>query len=81
EAINGAPAPVLAIDLPSGLDANTGAILGAAVRADITATMGARKVGFTLLEGPGLVGQVEVVDLGLPPSVIARCAGSPISES
>jgi len=81
EAINGAHSPVLAIDLPSGLDANTGAILGAAVRADVTATMGARKVGFALREGPGLVGRVEVVDLGLPPAVIARCAGRPTSES
>jgi len=77
DAINGAGSPVLAIDLPSGLDANTGAILGAAVRADVTATMGARKVGFTLGEGPAHVGEVEVIDLGIPPTVIERAiAGS-----
>jgi NAD(P)H-hydrate epimerase len=77
EAINGAGSPVLAIDLPSGLDANTGAILGMAVRADVTATMGARKVGFALGDGPAHVGEVEVIDLGIPPTVIERAsAGS-----
>lgn len=77
EAINAAGAAVLAIDLPSGLDANTGAILGTAVRADVTATMGARKIGFARGAGPGLVGQVEVIDLGIPASVIERArAGS-----
>lgn len=81
EAINGAAGAVLAIDLPSGLDANTGAVLGVAVRADVTATMGARKVGFTLGEGPGLVGEVEVIDLGVPPSIIARCARSSTAGS
>jgi NAD(P)H-hydrate epimerase len=77
EAINAAGGAVLAIDLPSGLDADTGAILGAAVRADVTATMGAKKVGFALGEGPGLVGEVEVIDLGIPPTVVLRAtAGS-----
>jgi len=77
EAINGAGSPVLAIDLPSGLDANTGAILGVAVRADVTATMGARKVGFALGDGPAHVGEVEVIDLGIPKTVIERAsAGS-----
>ncbi|MHC4970699.1 MAG: NAD(P)H-hydrate epimerase [Planctomycetota bacterium] len=77
EAINSAGSAVLAIDLPSGLDADTGAVLGAAVRADVTATMGAGKVGFALGEGPALVGEVEVIDLGIPPSVVERAtAGS-----
>ena len=75
EAINGAGSPVLAIDLPSGLDANTGAVLGAAIRADVTATMGARKVGFALGEGPAHVGEVEVIDLGIPPTVVERASG------
>jgi hydroxyethylthiazole kinase-like uncharacterized protein yjeF len=72
EAINAARGAVLAIDLPSGLDANTGAILGSAVRAEVTATMGAGKVGFTRGEGPGLVGEIVVVDLGIPPTVLER---------
>ncbi|MHC4493884.1 MAG: NAD(P)H-hydrate epimerase [Planctomycetota bacterium] len=77
EAINGAGSSVLAIDVPSGLDANTGAILGAAVRADVTATMGAPKVGFRLGDGPAHVGEVEVIDLGIPPTVVERAtAGS-----
>lgn len=77
EAVNAAGAAVLAIDLPSGLDANTGAVLGAAVRADVTATMGARKVGFARGAGPDLVGEVEVVDLQIPAWVVERArAGS-----
>jgi NAD(P)H-hydrate epimerase len=74
EAVNRAEAAILAIDLPSGLDADTGEILGVAVRADLTATMGAAKVGFDLAEGPAHVGEVEVVDLGIPPAVIERAA-------
>jgi NAD(P)H-hydrate epimerase len=81
QAINDAPGAVLAIDLPSGLDANTGEILGVAVRADATATMGAKKAGFALGAGPDLVGEVEVIDIGIPPSVIARCAAMPAAGS
>jgi len=72
EAMNAAGAPVVAVDLPSGLDANTGRILGVAVRAAVTATMVAPKTGFTLGEGPRLVGEVVVVDIGVPPSVVRR---------
>jgi len=70
--INGAGVPVLAIDIPSGLDADTGAVLGVAVRATVTATMAAPKAGFTLGEGPTHVGRVVVVGLGFPASVVAR---------
>jgi len=75
-AVNEAPGQILAIDLPSGLDANTGLPLGMAVRADVTATMAAPKVGFGLASGPELVGRVEVVDIGIPRSVIARLAAT-----
>ena len=74
QAINEAPGTVLAIDLPSGLDANTGLPLGVAVRADVTATMAAPKVGFELGQGPDLVGRVEVIDIGIPTAVIDRVA-------
>ncbi len=61
----------LAVDLPSGLDADTGRVIGAVVTAHRTATMGARKVG--LVSAPGFVhcGEIEVVDIGIPAGVIA----------
>jgi hydroxyethylthiazole kinase-like uncharacterized protein yjeF len=60
-------APVIAVDVPSGVDADTGAVTGMAVRADITVTFGALKPG--LLVGAGAVhsGLVELVDIGLVP--------------
>lgn len=72
EAINAAPAPTVAVDLPSGLDADTGAIHGVAVCADLTVTMVAEKVGFALGEGPAHIGDVEVVDIGAPREAIER---------
>jgi hydroxyethylthiazole kinase-like uncharacterized protein yjeF len=62
-ALTGAPA--VAVDLPSGVEADTGAVPGEAVRADVTVTFGCLKPG--LVVGPGAVhaGVVEVVDLGL----------------
>ncbi|MBB3049111.1 hydroxyethylthiazole kinase-like uncharacterized protein yjeF [Prauserella isguenensis] len=57
-------APVLAVDLPSGVDPDTGAVDGPAVRAVATVTFGARKPVHLL--GPGRCGDVTLVDLGLP---------------
>jgi len=71
-AMNEAGCPVLAVDLPSGLDANTGQVLGAAVRATVTATMVAPKVGFERMDGPAHVGRIVVVDIGVPPSLVER---------
>lgn len=67
-----APGAVVAVDVPSGLDANTGERLGVCVPAAVTATMVAPKIGFTLADGPALVGDVEVVDIGVPPELIRR---------
>lgn len=75
-AMEASGAEVVAVDLPSGLDANTGTVLGAAVKAAVTATMVAPKVGFALAEGPRLVGEVRVIDIGIPPAVVARVAGT-----
>ena len=68
--INAADKPVLAVDIPSGLDANTGHVLRAAVRATLTATFVLPKQGFTLCEGPAHVGNVSVVDIGVPLELI-----------
>lgn len=65
-AINQAHKKVLAIDIPSGLDCDTGQPLGTAIHADHTLTMVAPKQGFTASEAKSHVGQVEVVDIGLP---------------
>lgn len=64
--INEAGCPVLALDLPSGLHADRGEMLGAAVRADLTVTFVAPKVGLHTGAGPDLAGTVHCADLGLP---------------
>jgi NAD(P)H-hydrate epimerase len=80
-AMNRAGCPVLAVDLPSGLDANTGEARGEAVRATVTATMVAPKIGFTRRDGPAHVGRVVVVDIGVPPSVVDRAIrAAPVGE-
>ena len=65
-AVNAAKRPVLCVDMPSGLDADTGAVLGEAVCANRTATFAASKIGFTLCDGPTMAGDVTVVDIGVP---------------
>src|SRR6266705_6777229 len=58
-------AHVLAIDLPSGVDASTGEVAGAAIRADETVTFHGRKVGLVIAPGRFHAGTVHVVDIGL----------------
>jgi hydroxyethylthiazole kinase-like uncharacterized protein yjeF len=62
-----AGATVVAVDLPSGIDADTGTVDGPAVRADITVTFGALKPGLLIDPGAGHAGTVELVDIGLGP--------------
>jgi len=57
----------LAVDLPSGIDADTGEVDGPAVRADVTVTFGALKPGLLIDPGSGHAGVVELVDIGLAP--------------
>ena len=65
---NGPGGPlVVAVDLPSGIDADTGAVDGAAVRADVTVTFGTWKPGLLIDPGAGHAGVVELVDIGLGP--------------
>jgi NAD(P)H-hydrate epimerase len=65
ERINDAGIPVVSVDIPSGVDASTGEIPGAAVRADATVTMHALKVGLVVAPGRFHSGEVEVADIGL----------------
>lgn len=65
-AANAAAAPVIAVDIPSGLSGETGQVLGAAVRADLTVTFQLPKTGFQAPGAPDYTGEVAVVDIGIP---------------
>ncbi|HTQ04448.1 MAG TPA: NAD(P)H-hydrate dehydratase [Polyangiaceae bacterium] len=69
ERIVAARKPTLALDLPSGLDADTGAALGVAVRADVTATFARKKRGLCTPAGAEYAGDVVVVPIGIPPAI------------
>jgi ADP-dependent NAD(P)H-hydrate dehydratase / NAD(P)H-hydrate epimerase len=69
-AVNASAAPVIAVDIPSGVDGTTGAVSGDAVWADLTVTFGAAKTGAVLLPGAERSGTVRVVDIGFPPSLM-----------
>jgi len=71
-----AGATVVAVDLPSGIDADTGAMEGPAVRADVTVTFGAIKPGLLIDPGAGHAGAVELVDIGLGPYLETEPAAS-----
>jgi len=72
--VNERTAPTVALDVPTGLHSDTGAVLGTAVRADRTVTMAAPKVGLRTGNGPPHAGPVDVVDIGIPPFVLDRVA-------
>lgn len=69
-----ADTPRIAVDIPSGLHADTGMILGTCIRADHTATYGCAKPGQLLQHGPELCGQLHVLDIGIPPAAVAALA-------
>lgn len=77
EALNRSGAPAVSLDIPSGLDADTGEVLGAAVRACHTITFAAEKLGFGLGSGPAFTGRIHVVDIGLPRALWAPALGAP----
>lgn len=76
--MNACGRPVLALDVPSGLDADTGAVRGVAVRAARTLTFIALKPGLLTLDGPDHVGDVELADLGLDAQARAAASGTRI---
>ena len=69
-AINHLPTPILSVDLPSGLDADTGHPLGTCAQADRTVTIGLPKRGLLMHPGAELAGKLEVVDIGFPEQVV-----------
>jgi hydroxyethylthiazole kinase-like uncharacterized protein yjeF len=66
DAINSAGSRVIAIDVPSGLDADTGVAYAPTVRAHTTVTLGLAKPGLLTRDGPGLAGDVWLADIGVP---------------
>ncbi len=70
------PVPVVAVDVPSGIDADTGAVCGRAIRAVLTVTFGAMKVGLAIGPGAEYAGEVVLADIGIPEVEVER-AGIP----
>ncbi len=70
ELINSTGKPVIAIDIPSGLHADTGAILGRAIRATLTVACGLPKLGLYINAGIDQAGTIRVVDIGIPPAYV-----------
>lgn len=64
--------PVIAVDIPSGMDSDNGKILGTCIRANYTATYGCPKPGHVLHNGPEFAGKISVIDIGIPPEALQR---------
>ena len=69
---------VLAVDIPTGVNADTGEVDGSAVRADTTVTMALPKLGLYLYPGAEHTGAVQVADIGMPASLLKEAAGNRI---
>lgn len=72
--VNSSGKPVLAVDIPSGVDADTGQIRGSAVRADRTVTFALPKVGLTQYPGAAACGEIVVAPIGIPSELLTDAA-------
>ncbi|MDH3646167.1 MAG: NAD(P)H-hydrate dehydratase [Gammaproteobacteria bacterium] len=83
EAVNASGADVLALDIPTGLHADTGRVMGAAIIADMTITFVGLKLGLYSGDALNHVGKIVFDDLGIPLQLTERmhCAGRRLSES
>jgi ADP-dependent NAD(P)H-hydrate dehydratase / NAD(P)H-hydrate epimerase len=71
-AINASSKPVVSIDLPSGINADTGDVMGVAVTAKLTVTLALPKLGLFLYPGADHVGLLKIVDIGIPEALVDR---------
>ena len=78
DAVNASGRPVLAVDIPSGVEGDTGAVAGPAVVAEKTVTFAAPKVGLVQFPGAGHVGEMDVVDIGIPDRLVENVPDSRI---
>jgi NAD(P)H-hydrate epimerase len=69
--INDLDKPVFAVDIPSGLNSDTGQPCGTCIRAQATATFGFAKTGHMIYPGKGYTGMLEIIDIGIPPHIVA----------
>jgi hydroxyethylthiazole kinase-like uncharacterized protein yjeF len=74
DAMTAQPAPVVAVDLPSGINGTSGAVMGAAVKARATITFFRKKPAHLLIPGRLHCGEISVADIGIPENVLARIA-------
>jgi len=74
ESMNAQPAPIIAVDLPSGINGTSGTVMGAAVRAAQSITFFRKKPGHLLLPGRFHCGAISVADIGIPDSVLTQIA-------
>jgi NAD(P)H-hydrate epimerase len=81
ERLNAASRPVLAIDIPSGVDSGTGQVPGAAARADVTVSFGAPKLGSLLHPGRARVGRQVSVEIAFPPMVGRSFTGQVVTPA
>ncbi|PTM95036.1 NAD(P)H-hydrate dehydratase [Mycoplana dimorpha] len=74
ERVNSLAIPVIAIDLPSGIDGRTGAVRGAAFQAERTVTFMCRKPGHLLMPGRSFCGSLEIYDIGIPARIVSAAS-------
>ena len=74
-------AHVIAVDIPSGINSDTGCLMGAGIHASVTVTFGRMKTGLLNSDGPAYAGEVIVKDIGIPEEAYSKvCCGSEVSN-
>ncbi|GBF31883.1 NAD(P)HX epimerase / NAD(P)HX dehydratase [Desulfocucumis palustris] len=72
EAVNAGGKPVVSVDIPSGVEADTGKVNGACIRAGATVTFGLPKLGLLFHPGAGCAGKIKIADISIPPALLGN---------